>query len=104
MSEIFNPELMKYDEKYPKKQKQLSAENITKLAELISDEEKLQQFDKMGSVLDDYDYNVYLDKKNIAFGYESNMSTFPKNLRSSINLILDEIEIYDGNDIFLDEI
>lgn len=95
MSETFNSVLIKYDEKYSKKQKQLSAENITKLAELISDEEKLQRFDDMGTVSDDYEYRVYLDKKNVAFGYEIYMSGFPKNLRSLIDLILDEIEIHE---------
>jgi hypothetical protein len=95
MTEAFNPDLIKYDERYSKKQKQLSAENITKLAELISDEEKLRRFDEKGSVKDDYEYCVYLDKKNVAFGYRINMPDFPKNLRSLINLILDEIEIHE---------
>jgi len=95
ITEPFNPDSVKYDERYSKKEKQLSSENITKLAELISGEEKLRRFDEMGSVSDAYEYRVYLDKKNVAFGYDINMSDFPKNLRSLIDLIENEIEIHE---------
>ena len=94
MSGTFDPDLIKYDEKYAKEQKQLSAENIAKLAELISDEEKLR-FSEEGLVTDDYEYRLYLDKKFVAFGFESNMSDFPQTLRSLIDLIRGEIKIHE---------
>lgn len=94
MTETFNSDLIKYDERYTKEQKQLSAENIAKLAELISDEEKLR-FIEEDLVEDDYEYRLYLDKKFVAFGLESKMSDFPETLRSLIDLIRGEIKIHE---------
>jgi hypothetical protein len=45
-------------------------------------------------VEDDYLYSIYLDKKKIAFGYESNIKNFPGDLQLLISLIVSEVELH----------
>lgn len=93
LPENFDPNRIKVDEKYAQKNKKVPAEVLERLAKLIRDEGKLSFQDK-SLVYDAYVYNVYLDNKVIAFGYDSNIKNFPENLRELITLVISQIELY----------
>jgi hypothetical protein len=91
--ETYDPNSIKMNERYSKKRTRLSPDTLKKLSELIGNEEKLHFYDEMG-VTDTYLYNIYLDKKKIAHGYEPNIKRFPEELQAMISLILNEVELY----------
>ena len=93
LPETFDPNRIEVDRKYVKKTKNVSAEMLERLAQLVRDEEKLSFRDK--SLVDDaYVYNVYLDNKGIAYGYDSKIKTFPANLQEFITLIISQVELH----------
>jgi hypothetical protein len=93
LPENFDPNRINVDEKYAQKNKKVSAEVLERLAKLIRDEEKLSFRDK-SLVYDAYVNNIYLDNKGIAFGYDSNIKSFPENLRELITLVIGQVELY----------
>lgn len=93
MPETYDSQLIKQNPNYKPKYQKLSEEKINKLGQLINDEQKLRFKDKV-SVKDDFVYNIYLDNKKIASGYESRKVEFPTNLAALIDLIRGEIELY----------
>ncbi len=93
LPETFDPNRIIVDKKYAQKNKKISAEVLERLARLVKDEERLSFRDK-SLVYDAYLYNIYLDNKGIASGYESNIKSFPENLRELITLVIGQIELY----------
>ena len=94
MPEIYDPQLITHNSKYKPKDLKLSQEKLNRLEQLISNEQGLRFKDDV-SVTDDYIYNIYLDNKKIASGYESRKDKFPKNLKALIDLIREEVKIYE---------
>jgi hypothetical protein len=93
MPEIYDPHLITQNPDYEPKYRKLSKEKINNLGQLINDEQKLRFKDEV-SVKDDFVYNIYLDNKKIASGYESHKAEFPTNLAELIDLIRGEVELY----------
>lgn len=92
--EVYNPESIKIDKKYSRKNGKLSSENLKRLAQLLSDTKKIEFRDET-LVMDDYLYQLYLDNKNIAYGYQSNLKKFPENLQEIIKIIESEIKLHE---------
>ncbi len=72
----------------------LSQKKIEIVNQLISNEQELT-FKEDLLVTDDYIYSIYLDNKKIASGYQSRKEKFPKNLKSLIDFIHQEVEMYE---------
>ena len=94
MPEIYDPQLITPNSKYEPKNFKFSQEKIKSLEQLISDEQDLRFKDDV-EVTDAYIYNIYLDNKKIASGYQSRKDKFPKNLRALIDLIRGEVAMYE---------
>jgi hypothetical protein len=94
MPETYDSQLVKQNPKYKPKYRKLSQEKIKLLRQLIDDEQKLRFNDKV-EVDDDFVYTLFLDNKKIAFGYESRMTEFPTNLAALVDLIRNELELYE---------
>ncbi|MEO6587869.1 MAG: hypothetical protein ABIP06_00960 [Pyrinomonadaceae bacterium] len=90
--ELYNPESIKIDKKYSRKNGKLSSENLKLLAQLLSDTKKIEFRDET-LVMDDYLYQLYLDNKKIAYGYKSNLKNFPGKLQEIIKIIESEIKL-----------
>lgn len=93
MPEIYDSQLIKQNPKYKPKYRKLSEEKINQLRQLVNDEQKLRFKDEV-SVEDDFVYNIYLDNKKIASGYESRKAEFPTNLAALLDLIRGDVELY----------
>lgn len=94
MPEIYDLQLITPNSKYKPKNFKLSQEKIKSLEQLISNEQDLRFKDDV-EVTDAYIYNIYLDNKKIASGYQLRKDKFPENLKALIDLIRGEVEMYD---------
>ena len=94
MPEIYDSQLIKQNQNYKPKYRKLSEEKINNLGQLINDEQKLRFKDEV-LVKDDFVYNIYLNNKKIASGYESRKAEFPANLAALVDLICSEVELYE---------
>lgn len=94
MPEIYDSQKITPISTYKPKDLKLSQEKIKSLEQLISGEENLH-FKEDIIVTDDYLYSIYLDSEKIASGYESRKDKFPKNLKALIDLIHEEVELYE---------
>ena len=91
--EIFDPNQIEVDKKYVQKYQKISGEKLKQLARLVRNEEELSFRDN--AVVDDaYLYNIYLDQKRIAYGYDSHMRSFPESLRKLVTLVESEVEMH----------
>ncbi|MEJ7847649.1 MAG: hypothetical protein WKF92_06140 [Pyrinomonadaceae bacterium] len=93
MPEIYDSQLITQNPNYKPKYRKLSEEKIIHLKQLINDEQKLRFKDEV-LVTDDFVYNIYLNNKKIASGYQSHKAKFPTNLAELIDLIRGEVELY----------
>lgn len=94
MPEIYDSQLIKQNLNYKPKYRKLSEEKINQIGQLINDEQKLRFKDEV-LVKDDFVYNIFLDNKKIASGYESRKAEFPANLIALVDLICSEVELYE---------
>jgi hypothetical protein len=94
MPETYNSQLITPQSKYKPKNFKLSPEKIKSLEQLINNEQEIR-FNEDVKVTDDYIYNIYLDNKKIASGYQSRTDKFPKNLKALVDLIETEVEMYE---------
>jgi hypothetical protein len=93
LPETFEPNRIEVDKRYAQKNKNISSDVLERLAELLRDEQKLRFRDK-SLVEDAYIYNIYLDNKEIAHGYDSKIETYPTNLREFITLVIGQVELH----------
>ncbi|MBK9163454.1 MAG: hypothetical protein IPM21_05975 [Acidobacteria bacterium] len=94
MPEIYDSQKVTLISTYKPKDLELSQEKIKRLEELISIEENLH-FKEDILVSDDYLYSLYLENKETASGYQSRKDKFPRNLKALIDLIQEEVELYE---------
>lgn len=94
MPEVYDPQLIKINQKYNQKNGKISEENFRQLEKLLSNTKSLEFHDKT-VIKDDYLYHLYLDGKKIAYGYQVNMKSFPENLRKIIELISGDVKLYE---------
>lgn len=91
--ERFDPNQIEVDKKYIPKYREVAGEKLEQLARLVRREEELS-FRDNAVVKDAYLYNIYLDQKRIAYGYNSNIRIFPESLRKLVTLVESEVETY----------
>lgn len=87
----FDIKFVKKDEIFKEKSGRFPVSKINKISKLILDEKKLFIQEQI-NITDQYTYQIYLDKKLVAYGYSTVETGFSDNLKQLFKLIQSEIK------------
>ena len=93
LPEIFDSKAIEMDTKYAERNRTVSVEKLKELERLLRDGDQIG-FQDNTLVEDDYLYQVYFDRKRIAYGYGSHLKSFPLGLQELITILNDQVELH----------
>lgn len=89
--DIFDYKNIDISNAYIQKKYNIDSIEIKKINTIISILEKQKPFVDTTIIKDDWQYYIYFDGKKMMFGYEQNISEFPKEWRELIDFILKKV-------------